>query len=52
MPPIRPKFAVDEMLGTLARWLRIMGYDAVYEKDRTLASRLASRMVQPTSVSV
>jgi len=23
------------MLGTLARWLRIMGYDAVYEKDRT-----------------
>jgi uncharacterized protein with PIN domain len=23
------------MLGTLARWLRIMGYDAAYEKDRT-----------------
>jgi uncharacterized protein with PIN domain len=22
------------MLGTLARWLRIMGYDASYEKDR------------------
>jgi uncharacterized protein with PIN domain len=22
------------MLGTLARWLRIMGYDATYEKDR------------------
>jgi uncharacterized protein len=35
MPPNRPRFAVDEMLGTLARWLRIMGYDAVYEKDRT-----------------
>jgi len=35
MHPVRPKFAVDEMLGTLARWLRIMGYDAVYEKDRT-----------------
>ena len=34
MPSHRPKFAVDEMLGTLARWLRIMGYDAVYEKDR------------------
>ena len=30
----RPRFAVDEMLGTLARWLRIMGYDATYEKDR------------------
>jgi hypothetical protein len=35
MPASRPKFAVDEMLGTLARWLRIMGYDAVYERDRT-----------------
>jgi uncharacterized protein with PIN domain len=23
------------MLGTLARWLRIMGYDAVYERDRS-----------------
>ncbi len=33
MPPDRPRFAVDEMLGTLARWLRVMGYDAVYEKD-------------------
>ncbi len=33
MPPNRPRFAVDEMLGTLARWLRIMGYDATYEKD-------------------
>jgi uncharacterized protein with PIN domain len=33
MPPNRPKFAVDEMLGTLARWLRIMGYDATYEQD-------------------
>jgi uncharacterized protein len=28
----RPRFAVDEMLGSLARWLRIMGYDAAYEK--------------------
>ena len=35
MPPDRLKFAVDEMLGTLARWLRIMGYDAAYEKDRS-----------------
>jgi len=33
-PPDRPRFAVDEMLGTLARWLRIMGYDATYQKDR------------------
>jgi hypothetical protein len=29
----RPSFSVDEMLGSLARWLRIMGYDAVYHRD-------------------
>jgi hypothetical protein len=33
MPP-SPRFAADEMLGSLARWLRIMGYDTTYEKDR------------------
>ncbi len=27
------RFAADEMLGSLARWLRIMGYDTTYEKD-------------------
>ncbi len=30
----QPKFAVDEMLGSLARWLRIMGYDTTYKKDK------------------
>lgn len=25
-----PKFAVDVMLGRLARWLRLLGYDALY----------------------
>lgn len=29
----RPRFVVDEMLGSLARWLRILGYDTRYEKD-------------------
>ncbi|TRM73760.1 hypothetical protein DJ528_11235, partial [Sulfolobus sp. B5] len=24
------KFIVDAMLGRVARWLRIMGYDAIY----------------------
>jgi len=28
-----PKFLVDEMLGTLARWLRVMGYDAKYVRN-------------------
>ncbi|MEM0000231.1 MAG: Mut7-C RNAse domain-containing protein [Desulfurococcaceae archaeon] len=27
-----PRFIVDNMLGTVARWLRILGYDTVYDK--------------------
>ena len=27
------KFICDEMLGTLAKWLRILGYDTVYVKN-------------------
>jgi uncharacterized protein with PIN domain len=29
----RPRFLADEMLGSLARWLRIIGYDTTYAKD-------------------
>jgi uncharacterized protein with PIN domain len=29
----RPRFSADEMLGSLARWLRLMGYDTWYERD-------------------
>lgn len=28
-----PRFALDSMLGSLARWLRIMGYDSTYERE-------------------
>jgi hypothetical protein len=28
-----PKFVADHMLGSLARWLRMMGYDTVYNKE-------------------
>ncbi len=28
-----PKFVADHMLGSLARWLRMMGYDTVYDKS-------------------
>ena len=28
--PLLPTFAADCMLGTLAKWLRILGYDAFY----------------------
>jgi len=30
--PSRPKFIADHMLGSLARWLRMMGYDTRYDK--------------------
>ena len=30
----RPKFVADHMLGSLARWLRMMGYDTVYDKSK------------------
>jgi len=29
----RPRFIADHMLGSLARWLRMMGYDTVYDKN-------------------
>jgi uncharacterized protein with PIN domain len=28
-----PRFIVDTMLGTVARWLRILGYDTVYDRE-------------------
>ena len=28
--PLEPRFVVDTMLGNLARWLRILGYDTIY----------------------
>lgn len=28
-----PKFIVDNMLGSIARWLRILGYDTVYDRN-------------------
>lgn len=28
-----PRFVADHMLGSLARWLRMMGYDTVYDKQ-------------------
>jgi len=33
MSSSEPRFIVDTMLGTVARWLRILGYDTVYDRD-------------------
>ena len=40
----RPRFVADSMLGSLARWLRMLGYDTAYRKDVAddELSRLAS----------
>ncbi|MEZ0289573.1 MAG: Mut7-C RNAse domain-containing protein [Sulfolobales archaeon] len=29
--PVEPRFIVDTMLGSLARWLRMLGYDTLYD---------------------
>lgn len=40
----RPKFVADTNLGRLAKWLRILGYDAVFYKDVSIftLSRIAN----------
>jgi len=41
-PGWRPRFLLDAMLGRLARWLRILGYDAAWEEhisDEALVRR-------------
>jgi uncharacterized protein len=38
-----PTFFADAMLGRLARWLRMLGYDTAYEKvisDESLVARV------------
>ena len=37
-----PRFAADAMLGRLARWLRVLGYDTSY--DTTLADPVLVRL--------
>jgi uncharacterized protein len=32
---MKPNFLLDAMLGTLARWMRIGGYDTEYKKNQT-----------------
>ncbi|MGB7589770.1 MAG: Mut7-C RNAse domain-containing protein [Terriglobia bacterium] len=41
MTPSEIRFAVDRMLGRLARMLRLLGYDTYYANDMTAAQLLA-----------
>jgi uncharacterized protein with PIN domain len=41
MNPSEIRFAVDRMLGRLARMLRLLGYDTYYANDTTAAQLLA-----------
>ncbi len=41
MSPSEIRFAVDRMLGRLAKMLRLLGYDALYANDMTAAQLLA-----------
>ena len=43
-PGEEPRFIADAMLGKLARWLRLLGYDALYsqEEDVVIAQRARS----------
>jgi uncharacterized protein with PIN domain len=38
-----PRFVVDQMLGTLAKWLRVLGYDVIYSTalDDAALARIA-----------
>jgi uncharacterized protein with PIN domain len=50
MAEIEPKFAVDFMLGRLAKWLRVLGYDAIYGRHLTgygliRAARAENRLI-------
>lgn len=45
VPPDRPRFIADAMLGRLARWLRTLGYDTAYD-DAIEDSDLVRRAIE------
>lgn len=49
----KPKFLLDEMLGSLLRWLRILGFDAIYaqELDSNTSKNLDSVLIDKTEAT-
>jgi len=41
-----PRFLVDKMLGRLAKWLRVFGYDSAYSQDKFGAQLLLESLKQ------
>ncbi|MFQ5741746.1 MAG: Mut7-C RNAse domain-containing protein [Acidobacteriota bacterium] len=48
-PTASPKFLADVMLGSLAKWLRIFGYDTAYE-NRITDESLVQRSLQQNRI--
>lgn len=51
MNNIKPKFLVDFMLGRLAKWLRIFGYDTVYA-DRSFTESILMKSLKEDRILV
>ncbi|NIQ04862.1 MAG: hypothetical protein GWO20_03740 [Candidatus Korarchaeota archaeon] len=49
----KPKFILDEMLGSLLRWLRILGFDAIYaqELDCNTSKNLDNVLIDKTEAT-
>lgn len=44
-----PRFAAEAMLGTLAKWLRLLGHDCLQERDIPDARLLETARAQAAS---
>ncbi|MFX1300072.1 MAG: Mut7-C RNAse domain-containing protein [Promethearchaeota archaeon] len=47
-PPTQPRFILDGMLGSLARWLRLFGYDTLYcdtQSDDEILDQIQDRVL-------
>lgn len=49
--PTEPRFLADVMLGTLAKWLRILGYDTAYD-NRIPDDEIVSRCLREQRIAL